>query len=75
MIFAHGEGAGVAIVVCYDRRAQNALISSYRRLKFVLQCVDFWAPYKIGEFDREVAPCGAVRCRAGRGERDGRGAP
>jgi len=34
--------------------------SSYGRLKFVLQCVDFLAPFKIGEIDREMAPYGAV---------------
>ena len=32
----------------------------YGRPKFVLQCVDFWVPYKIGENDREMVPYGAV---------------
>jgi len=49
LCFAHGEEAGEAIVVCIDKRARSALLSSYDRLNFGSQCVDFWLPYKIGQ--------------------------
>ena len=65
------EGSSATVEVWYDRRVHRALMSSYGRLKFAKRCVDFWAPYKIGEIDREMAPCGAVCCIRGRGERDG----
>jgi len=51
-------------------RAGSALVTGHDYPKFVLQCVDFWVPYKIGGNDREMTPCGAVLSRAKRGKRD-----
>ena len=70
LFFAHGEEAKATIVVCHNRRAQIALLSRYGRLKFLLQCVDFWAPYKIGRIYVETAPYGVVLCALKRGGRD-----
>ena len=44
----------MAIVVYYDRRAYNANERQYDRPNFVLQCVDFWAPYEIARNDDEM---------------------
>ena len=51
--------------------ARRACVTDERqhgRLKFVLQCLDFSVPDKIGRIDHEMKSYGAVRHRAGRGE-------
>ena len=40
----------------------------YGRLKFVLQCVDFSAPDKIGRNFVEMAPHCVIHCTRGRGK-------
>ena len=68
----HWEGKSTTVVVCYDRRACGAFLSSYVRLKLVLRYVDFWVPCKIGRNYVEKAPHDAVLREAGRGDHDGR---
>ena len=70
LLFAHGEEAGMVIVVCYDKRVLRALLSRYGRLKFAAQHVDFWAPYEIPRKYAEMALNDAMPRTVGRDERD-----
>ena len=51
------------------RRACDVNERRYDCSKFVLQCVDFWAPYEIARNDSEMSSYVAVLCIRGRGER------
>ncbi len=61
-VLSHGEWASGMVVVCYDIRANDLDKRRCGRLKFVLQCVDFSALYKIAKLFVETAPHGAVLC-------------
>ena len=66
----HGEGTSVFIASCYNRRMFRANLSRCGRFSFVTQCVDFWAPYKIGRNYAKTAPHGAAPCGTERDKRD-----
>jgi len=70
LLLAWRERASAMVVVCYARRVQNALVSSYECLKFATQHVDFWAPYKTGRNYAETRSYAAVLSKAERSERD-----
>jgi len=61
LLLMRREGASATVVVCYDKRAQIAILLSYIRPKFAAQHVDFWRPCKTSSFRRENKPASERR--------------
>jgi len=55
LCFAHMERVSMVVAVCYDRGMGRDAVLSYECFKFMLRCVDFCAPDKIGQIGAETS--------------------